>query len=60
MERVETLVIGAGVIGLAVARRLAQVGREVIVAEAGTLIGAETTRATPRSSTPGSTTPRAR
>ena len=42
MERVETLVIGAGVIGLAVARRLAQAGREVIVAEAGTLIGAET------------------
>ena len=42
MERVETLVIGAGVIGLAVARRLAQAGREVIVAEAGSLIGAET------------------
>jgi L-2-hydroxyglutarate oxidase LhgO len=42
MERVETLVIGAGVIGLAVAWRLARAGCEVIVAEAGTQIGAET------------------
>ena len=34
MDKVECVVIGAGVIGLAVARRLAQAGREVIVLEA--------------------------
>jgi L-2-hydroxyglutarate oxidase LhgO len=34
MERVECVVIGAGVIGLAVARALAQRGREVLVLEA--------------------------
>src|SRR3954453_15613125 len=34
MDKVECVVIGAGVIGLAVARRLAQSGREVIVLEA--------------------------
>ena len=33
MDRVECVVIGAGVIGLAVARRLAQQRREVIVLE---------------------------
>lgn len=36
---VDTAVIGAGVIGLAVARRLAQAGREVIVLEAGDRFG---------------------
>jgi L-2-hydroxyglutarate oxidase LhgO len=34
MDRVAVLVIGAGVVGLAVGRALAQAGREVIVAEA--------------------------
>jgi L-2-hydroxyglutarate oxidase LhgO len=40
MESVECLVIGAGVIGLAVARALARAGREVIVVEGDSGIGA--------------------
>lgn len=39
MERVGALVIGAGVIGLAVARALALAGREVVVLERETAIG---------------------
>ena len=39
MEQVDCVVIGAGVIGLAVARRLAQLGREVIVVESAASIG---------------------
>ena len=39
MEKVECVVIGAGVIGLAIARRLAQAGREVVVLEAAEGIG---------------------
>jgi len=42
MDRVDCVVIGAGVIGLAVARRLAQAGREVIVLEAAEGIGTVT------------------
>lgn len=42
MERVDCVVIGAGVVGLAVARRLAQTGREVIVLEAAHSIGTGT------------------
>ena len=42
MDRVECVVIGAGVIGLAVARRLAMAGREVIVLEAAEGIGTVT------------------
>src|ERR1700742_1628248 len=42
MDRVECVVVGAGVIGLAVARRLAQAGREVIVLEAAEGIGTVT------------------
>src|SRR5438309_4185175 len=42
MDKVECVVIGAGVIGLAVARRLAQAGREVIVLEAAEGIGTVT------------------
>src|SRR6201989_502801 len=42
MDRVECVVIGAGVIGLAVARRLAQAGREVIVLETAEGIGTVT------------------
>jgi L-2-hydroxyglutarate oxidase LhgO len=41
-ERVDAVVVGAGVIGLAIARRLALTGREVIVLEAGKMIGGET------------------
>jgi L-2-hydroxyglutarate oxidase LhgO len=40
-EEVECVVIGAGVIGLAVARALALAGREVIVLERHSLIGSE-------------------
>jgi L-2-hydroxyglutarate oxidase LhgO len=39
MDRVEAVVVGAGVVGLAVARALAQAGREVLVLEAQTAIG---------------------
>jgi L-2-hydroxyglutarate oxidase LhgO len=42
MDKVECVVIGAGVIGLAIARRLAQAGREVIVLEAAEAIGTVT------------------
>lgn len=42
MERVECVVVGAGVVGLAIARRLAQAGREVIVLEAADAIGTGT------------------
>src|SRR5579864_1632697 len=42
MDKVECVVIGAGVIGLAVARRLAQGGREVIVLEAAEGLGTVT------------------
>ena len=42
MERTDAVVIGAGVVGLAVARALAQAGREVIVLEAESAIGTGT------------------
>jgi len=42
MEKVDCVVIGAGVVGLAVARRLAMAGREVIVLERADAIGTET------------------
>ncbi|MGH6897338.1 MAG: NAD(P)/FAD-dependent oxidoreductase [Geminicoccaceae bacterium] len=42
MERVDCVVIGAGVIGLAIARQLAMSGREVVVLEAAGMIGTET------------------
>lgn len=41
-DRVECVVIGAGVVGLAVARRLAMAGREVILVEQWDTIGGET------------------
>jgi len=41
-ETADTIVIGAGVIGLAIGRQLAQVGHEVIVLEANHSIGMET------------------
>src|SRR6185436_20566170 len=42
MDSVETVVIGAGVVGLAVARALALQGREVVVLEAEDAIGTHT------------------
>ena len=42
MERVDCVVVGAGVVGIAVARALALAGREVIVLEAAESIGTET------------------
>ena len=42
MERADTVVVGAGVVGLAIARRLAQSGRDVIILEAAASIGSET------------------
>ncbi len=41
-ERADVVVIGAGVVGLAVARALALAGREVILLERNALFGAET------------------
>lgn len=41
-ERCDAVVIGAGVVGLAVARALAQAGREVLVLERHEVIGSET------------------
>lgn len=42
MDHVDCMVVGAGVIGLAVARALAQAGREVLVLEANERFGGET------------------
>jgi L-2-hydroxyglutarate oxidase LhgO len=42
METVDCVVIGAGVVGIAVARALAEAGREVLVLEAAEAIGTET------------------
>lgn len=42
MDEVETVVIGAGVVGLAIARALAQAGQEVLVLEQAAIIGSET------------------
>jgi L-2-hydroxyglutarate oxidase LhgO len=42
VEQVDAVVIGAGVVGLAIARALAMAGREVLVLEAAGTIGTET------------------
>ncbi len=42
MERVDCIVIGAGIIGIAVARALAMKGREVLILEKAPSIGTET------------------
>src|ERR1700691_1058542 len=41
-ERVDCVVVGAGVIGLPIARHLAMAGREVVIAEAEGAIGTQT------------------
>ena len=46
MERAEAIVIGAGVVGLAIAAKLAESGVEVIVLEQHELIGSETSSRT--------------
>lgn len=43
MEKVETIIIGAGVIGLAIARALSAAGQEVLILEATGAIGSATT-----------------
>jgi L-2-hydroxyglutarate oxidase LhgO len=42
MEQIDCVIVGAGVIGLAIARAVAQSGREVLVLEAAEGIGTET------------------
>ena len=42
IDRVDSIVVGAGVVGLAIARQLAMAGDEVIVLEAADAIGTET------------------
>ena len=42
MSDIDCLVIGAGVVGLAVARELALAGREVVIAEATAGLGTQT------------------
>jgi L-2-hydroxyglutarate oxidase LhgO len=42
MDSVDCIIVGAGVVGLAIARRLALAGREVMVLEAAGAIGTET------------------
>ena len=39
MDQVDCVVVGAGVVGLAIGRALAQAGREVIILEAAEAIG---------------------
>ena len=42
MERIDCVVVGAGVVGLAIARKLSEVGRDVLVLEAENAIGTQT------------------
>ena len=42
MHDIETVIVGAGVVGLAVARALAMAGQEVLVLEQHAIIGSET------------------
>lgn len=42
MDQIECVIVGAGVVGLAIARRLARAGREVVVLEATEAIGTGT------------------
>lgn len=43
MEKVETIVVGAGIVGLAIARALSAQGQEVLILEATAAIGSATT-----------------
>ena len=54
MDRVECVVVGAGVVGLAIARRLAQAGLEIVVLEAAEGIGTVTSSRNSEVSTPAS------
>jgi L-2-hydroxyglutarate oxidase LhgO len=54
MESVECLILGAGVLGLAVARALARAGREVIVVESESRIGGGVSSRDSEGSTPAS------
>ncbi|HSN33042.1 MAG TPA: FAD-dependent oxidoreductase, partial [Ideonella sp.] len=42
MERLDAVVVGAGVVGLVVARELALAGREVVILDAEEAIGTHT------------------
>ncbi len=42
MDQIQTIVVGAGVIGLAIARKLARQGHEVLILEAETRVGQHT------------------
>ena len=42
MHDIETLIIGAGVVGLAIARKQAMAGQDVLVVEKNDIIGSET------------------
>ena len=42
MEQVQSLVVGAGVVGLAIARELALSGREVVILDRADAFGTET------------------
>ena len=42
IEQVDTVIIGAGVVGLAVARQLALAGRDVLIVEKNSAFGEET------------------
>jgi L-2-hydroxyglutarate oxidase LhgO len=42
MDRVDTVVVGAGVVGLAIARELARAGRDVLILEAAESFGTQT------------------
>jgi len=56
----DVAVVGAGVVGLAVARALARAGREVFVIDKERFVGFTPARATPRWCMPASTTRRDR
>jgi L-2-hydroxyglutarate oxidase LhgO len=48
MEQVDCVVIGAGVVGLAIARQLAMAGREVLICEAEARLASIAAAATAR------------
>jgi L-2-hydroxyglutarate oxidase LhgO len=60
IEKMDCVVVGAGVVGLAVAREFALAGREVIVIEAEDAIGTHTSSRNSEVITPASTIRRIR